>query len=112
MLYFIFINFLIFILVTIAMLILDDLLLRYQYKNYKDNWIADGRPRGFIFSPDDSSLVAYWKQSFQHLEKRLLWANNDVKTKTLYKLMLILKRVLVCYSILFVPVVFVVLIIN
>jgi hypothetical protein len=109
---FIFANFLIFAIITIAMLVVDDLLLKHQYKNHKDDWIASGRPRGFIFSPEDSSLLTYWSQSFQPLEKRFYWIRDDVEARALYKFLLILKRLLIWYSILFVPLVFVALIIN
>ena len=99
-------------LVAIAMLILDDLLLKYQYENDRESWVANGRPRGFTFAPDDSSLLEYWKQSFQPFEKKYTWAKNHAETKTLYKVLLFLKRVLLFYAILFLPMVFIVLLIS
>lgn len=101
-----------FAMITFAMLILDDLLLKCQYKNYRENWIANGRPRGFIFAPDDSSLLNYWKQSFRSFEKKYRWAKNHAETKALYKILLLLKRVLLIYAILFVPLVFIALLIS
>jgi hypothetical protein len=58
-----------------------DVLVRIEYRKYKDEWIIDGKPRGFFWKPPEStwfsSSIAMQKLSFRWLFKTPQWMSND-----------------------------------
>jgi len=60
-----------------------DRLIRFQYKNYREQWIRDGRPYGYFWTSKESS---FWLGCFSReacvkkwLEEKPDWIQEDAK---------------------------------
>lgn len=83
-----------------------------QYREDKDSWVRDGRPRGVFFAPENSSTFALWKISFKKSDERYKWLENIPNGASFFKLYLRLTRFFIWYSIVIVPICFILSIIS
>jgi hypothetical protein len=60
-----------------------DRLIRFEYKNYKDNWIIDGQPCGYLWKPKEFPFWLTGANGYYCTEKWLKetpeWIQNDSK---------------------------------
>jgi hypothetical protein len=56
---------------------LFDNLISYQYEIHHEEWVNDGKPRGFCFSPRGSSFIAMNIICWKMLKKRPEWLAFD-----------------------------------
>lgn len=66
-------------------------LIRFQHKNYTDEWVNDGKPYGYFWSPS-FSIASSWQGGFSRndCERKWLrespkWAESDVRAINLLK---------------------------
>src|SRR5690606_68969 len=95
--------FIVYFFITIVALLVHDVLLKRQYEHHRDTWIKSGCPRGFLFSPRNSSYAAYARQTFKNFESRFLWVHQDEEAIKIFKILMILKKIIILFSILIVP---------
>ncbi len=90
-----------FILFSVSCGVYDDYL-AYQYQYYKDDWIVDGRRRGFNFNPLRSR---YFVRFFNHLSNKNIpcWAASDKAAQKRFKRMVLMNRIWIVYLVLTVP---------
>ena len=62
-----------------------DRLLKYQYENYYEAWLEDGRPDGFFFKPKEGSIFNTIFITPDPSEKKGEWIDGDKKALYLYK---------------------------
>jgi len=70
-----------------------DKLVKIEYRKYKEEWMKDGKPRGFFWAPPQStwfaSSLAMQSLSLKWLFKAPEWVKNDFEAKeTLRKIRL------------------------
>jgi hypothetical protein len=70
-----------------------DRLVKIEYRKYREEWMKDGKPRGFFWGPPEStwfaSSLAMQSLSLKWLFKTPEWVTNDFEAKaTLRKLRL------------------------
>jgi hypothetical protein len=88
--------FLLLIPVVFAAFIVFDLLVSLEYSSHRKSWEADGKPRGYFWSPSEigyfnfSSGIATQRCSLVWLFSTPEWMRQDVKAKRLIFLMRIL----------------------
>jgi hypothetical protein len=82
-----------------------DSYLEFQYKNYKDDWIIDGRSRGFGFNPNDSSLFIKWV-NFISDKDIPYWVGVDPRAIILVKRLILINQLWLVYLISTGPIVF------
>jgi|SRR6185436_3723174 len=81
-------------LVLLEAFLMFDCLVRLEYRSYKSNWEADGRPHGFFWVPPEVKRLGGWTVSFRSdfASKRCSyvwlfstpsWVRNDVKARQL-----------------------------
>jgi GH35 family endo-1,4-beta-xylanase len=64
-----------------------DRLVKIEYKNHKEEWIRDGKPRGFYWRPPElawfaiSSSLAMHNLTLKWLFKTPQWTANDLEAK-------------------------------
>lgn len=70
--------------------ILFDLIVRLEYRDYRKDWIADGKPPGMFFWPPECSLFGGSSRRSKLMHKWFLqtptWMYDDVKAKNLLRL--------------------------
>ncbi len=102
----------VYLIIILLSLTVYDSLLKQQYNFHKEEWIKSGRPRGFLFCPDNSSTSGYYKGAFSNWDQKFSWVENDNRAKFLHGVLLKLKWLVIVFSIAFVPIVFVSLLIS
>ena len=83
----VFIAFLLFMSCCISLFILFDEILKFQHKNYYSDWLADGKPHGFFFKPEETktffgmpgfgSWFAMQRRCFALTWKTPNWADKE-----------------------------------
>ena len=100
-----------FFLISIIALIVHDLLVRHQYANYRNEWLKEGEPRGFIFKPEGSSYKFYVKNPFSSQKENFVWAKNDEHAQKLIRSLDMLHRLVKLCSITYLPILFLMLLV-
>ncbi len=85
---------------------LFDDFVEYQYINYRNEWIDDGKPRGYYFSPKGSSylsmMIIGFKMPFKKGEPD--WVLGDLVAKKKHRRLITVNKVWLWYCLLIFPV--------
>lgn len=92
------------VLFLLGCFLFDDLI-KYQYESHHDEWIADGRPRGYGFHPNRSSYLSMCIIGWRHRKKIPGWANDDDAARIKYGRLIKFNRLWLWYCLLVFPVV-------
>ena len=102
---YVFLAFIIFVALSAAIFVVDDMLLKQQYKYHRERWIADGRPRGLVFSPPRGSYSASRRLAFRSRDAKFSWVHGDARAERLYKILRKIETIFIVYFVCFVPLV-------
>jgi hypothetical protein len=80
-----------------------DRLIEYQYQNYHEEWLSDGKPRGMFYKPKGSSVLTFWLKSFTLHKKTPYWASDDDNAIALHNRLVFWQKVVKWYFIGFIP---------
>jgi hypothetical protein len=89
--------------VAIALIILSDKLLKIQHQEFKSDWENDGKPRGFFYKPDGSSLTSFWKLSYADVDTQYRWIKNHSEASKLFSILKPLSKLCFWYCLFIVP---------
>lgn len=64
-------------LLYIAFCMVFDDFISYQYRHFREDWVVDGKPRGFRFNPEGSSYLGMTLFSFRGYKEPPQWALPD-----------------------------------
>jgi len=81
----VFLLILIFIFIWVFSSLSFDRVIEYQYENYREQWIMDGKPRGMFFHPKGSSYFSFWLTCFTLHKDLPDWVKNDNNAIAIYK---------------------------
>jgi hypothetical protein len=83
-----------------------DSILEYQFENYNEDWVIEGRSRGYTFKPKRSSTMIKWI-NFNPNNNLPYWAVNDKQASILITRLKWINRIWYVYIILIFPIVIV-----
>jgi hypothetical protein len=92
-----------FIFIWVSGSIRFDGFIKYQYENYQDEWLDDGKPRGMFFNPKESSYLYFWIQTFTLYRGIPMWAEDDAVAIKKYGKIQFWAKITKIYLILFFP---------
>ncbi|WP_158303846.1 hypothetical protein [Saccharophagus degradans] len=87
--------------------LVSDLLLKYQFQNYYDSWVRDGKPHGMFYAPKGSSTIFAMKASLKKHNELPAWAYDDNEAKSIHAKVVFWEKILKYSTVVYLPLVFV-----
>ncbi|BFM17379.1 hypothetical protein R50073_35620 [Maricurvus nonylphenolicus] len=85
---------------------LFDEVIKYQYSNYPEEWMKDGKPKGYGFSPKGGSYLSMNMIAFKFAfgKKTPIWVLNDKEALKKYGRLSVFNKVWFWYCLAVFPV--------